>query len=83
MNAHASIDKIVGISGSICSADICIVIGASGAGAFYAGIEKCKTIIAVNTNENAAIIEKADVVVIEDGLIFMEKLVKTIKEDTH
>ncbi len=83
MNAQASIDKIVGISGNICSADTCIVIGASGAGAFYAGIEKCKTIIAVNTNENAAIIEKADLVVIEDGLLFMEKLAKTIIEDTH
>ncbi len=82
MNAHESIDRIVGISGNICKADICISIATSGAGAYYAGIEKCKQIIAVNTSENAAIMDKADFVIKEDGLQFMQELVKMVKNST-
>ncbi len=81
MQGHEGIERIVGISGAICKADICISIGTSGAGAYFAGIEKCKLIVAVNTNKNAQIMERSDVVVHEEGLIFMQKFVQMMKSN--
>ena len=40
MNALLPMDRLIGVSGNIIQPEICIVLGASGAPAFYSGIEK-------------------------------------------
>ena len=60
--------------------EVCIAVGASGAAAFYAGIEKSKFIVAVNTDEKAPIMKNADVVVVEDFKPFIEALNKILEK---
>lgn len=78
MNAWASMDKIVGVSGAMTKPDVCIVAGASGAAAFYAGIEKSKYIVAINKDIRAPIIKSSDVAIIDDYNAVMDELVKLI-----
>ena len=78
MNAWAAMDKIVGVSGAMTKPDVCIVAGASGAAAFYAGIEKSKYIVAINKDIRAPIIKSSDVAIIDDYKAVMDELVKLI-----
>ncbi|MDD2980714.1 MAG: FAD-binding protein [Hespellia sp.] len=66
MNAWAAMDKLIGVSGSMIHPKVCITAGVSGAAALYAGIEKSGFIIAINRDENAPIMRKADVVIVDD-----------------
>lgn len=74
MNAWASMDKMVGVSGAMIGPDICITAGVSGAAAFYAGIEKSRLIIAINRDEKAPIMKKADVAIADDFRPVLEEL---------
>lgn len=80
MNAWAPLHRLVGVSGAIIQPDICITAGVSGAAAFYAGIDKSKFIIAINTDERAPIMKKADVAVADDFVPVMDAL-RTLIED--
>jgi electron transfer flavoprotein alpha subunit len=82
MNAWATMDKMVGVSGAITKPDICIVAGASGAAAFYAGIEKSKYIVAINKDIRAPIIKSSDVAIIDDYKAVMDQLAKLISTPT-
>ena len=53
-------DRIIGVSGVMARPDRCLVLGASGAPAFYAGIASGKQILAVNTDPYAPIQAGAD-----------------------
>ncbi len=66
MRGWASIDDIVGVSGTIYSPKLTVAIGISGAAAFYVGIEKSEYILSINTNVNASIIKQSDAVLNED-----------------
>ena len=66
MNAWAPMNRLIGVSGAMLQPDICITAGVSGAAAFYAGIEKSKFIVAINTDGQAPIMKKADVAVADD-----------------
>lgn len=76
MNAWAPMNRLIGVSGAMIKPDICITAGASGAAAFYAGIEKSKFIVAINTDEQAPIMKKADVAVADDFV----PVVKALRE---
>jgi electron transfer flavoprotein alpha subunit len=78
MNAWSTMDKIVGVSGAVTKPDVCIVAGASGAAAFYVGIEKSKFIVAINKDPRAPIIKSSDVAIIDDYKAVMDELVKLI-----
>ena len=80
MNAWASMDKMVGVSGAMICPDICITAGVSGAAAFYAGIEKSKMIIAINKDEKAPIMKKADVAVVDDLRPVLEELSDIVQQ---
>jgi len=82
MNAWSTMDKIVGVSGAVTKPDVCIVAGASGAAAFYAGIEKSKYIVAINKDIRAPIIKSSDVAIIDDYKAVMDELVKLISAQT-
>lgn len=79
MNAWAPMNRLIGVSGSMTKPDVCIVAGASGAAAFYAGIARSKYIVAVNTDKRAPIVRSADVVIIDDYKAIMTELVKIMK----
>lgn len=81
MNAWAPMQKLIGVSGAMLKPKICITFGVSGAPAFYAGIEKSEFIVAVNTDEKAAIVKKADAVVIGDCMEVLQELEKQIKAE--
>lgn len=81
LNAWGTQAEIIGQSGTLTSPNCCLVLGAAGAGAFAVGIEKAKTIIAVNTDENALIFKNADYGILLDAKTFTEELLQTIKEE--
>lgn len=74
MNAWAGMDRLVGISGTRTTPDVCLVAGASGAPAFLWGIEKAGFIAALNTDSDAPVVRAADVAVIDDGVAVLEAL---------
>ena len=81
MNAWASMDKLVGVSGAMVRPKVCIAAGISGAPALYAGIEKSQFIVAINTDERAPMLKKADVAVIGDCREILEALSDRIGGD--
>ena len=78
MSALARMDRLVGVSGARAAPRLCIVAGASGAPAFYWGIENATFIVAVNTDEAAPIVSSADAAVIDDGVAVLEELAKVV-----
>lgn len=82
MSAWAPMHRLIGVSGAMAKADICIVAGVSGAAAFYAGIEKSKYIVAINIDIRAPIVKTADVAIIDDYKAVMTELVKIMSDKT-
>ena len=74
MNAWAPMDRLIGVSGTRVAPALAVVVGASGAPAFLWGIERAGVIVAVNSDEHAAIIGEADAVAIADGGPVVEAL---------
>jgi len=81
MNAWASMDRLLGASGSVASPEICLALAVSGSPPFYYGIEKSKKIIAVNHDDDAPIIKAADLVIIEDYKKVIKALLEIIREE--
>ncbi|HUK76160.1 MAG TPA: FAD-binding protein [Thermoleophilia bacterium] len=81
MNAWAPADRLVGVSGSRATPELCIVAGASGAPALYWGIERAGFIVALNPDEHAPIARNADLVVRDDGLAVIEALAELVNAD--
>ena len=78
MSAWAPMHRMIGVSGAMTKPEVCILAGVSGAATFYAGIEKSKTIIAINTDIRAPIIKASDVAVIDDYKAVMAELAKIV-----
>jgi electron transfer flavoprotein alpha subunit len=78
MSALAPLNHLVGVSGVMTKPQLCITAGVSGAAAFFAGIEKSKYIIAINTDKNAPIVQASDVAIIDDYERVLDELVKII-----
>ena len=57
-------DRVIGLSGKKCQPRLAILLGISGQVQFVVGIRDAKTIVAVNTDENAYITKMADYVLI-------------------
>lgn len=78
MNAWAPMDRLIGVSGTRTAPALCIVVGASGAPAFYWGIEKAELIVAIDQDEHAPIVANADAAVLDDGVAVIEELAQII-----
>lgn len=76
MSGWAPLQRLVGISGAVIGPEVCLVLGASGAAAFYAGIEKSGLIVAVNTDERAPIMRLADVALVDDYKAVLAELLE-------
>lgn len=66
MSAWAPMSRMVGVSGTISHPDLCLVIAASGAAAFMAGVEKSRFIVSINQDPQSQIIKQSDVAVVAD-----------------
>lgn len=71
-------ERIVGISGSLCKPDLAITLGISGQVQFTVGIRDAKTVVAVDTDENAPIFQVADYCLVEDLSTVIPELAKAI-----
>lgn len=80
MNAWTPMSRLIGVSGEMIAPEVCITAGVSGAAAFYAGIEKSKFIVAINTDEQAPIMKKADVAIVDDFMPVIQSLREIVKE---
>ena len=79
MSAWTPMHRMIGVSGAMTKPEVCIAAGVSGAAAFYAGIEKSKIIIAINTDIRAPIIKACDVAIIDDYKAVMAELAKIVQ----
>ena len=59
-------ERVIGLSGKQCKPDLAILLGISGQVQFTVGIRDAKTIVAVNSDENAVINQMADYVLTAD-----------------
>lgn len=74
LTSWADYEKVVGISGSMLSADVCIAFGVSGAGPFMQGVEGVGKLIAVNNDEKAPIFKQADYGIVADCMTIIEAM---------
>jgi electron transfer flavoprotein alpha subunit len=82
MNAWASVDRLIGVSGKRVAPAVCIVAGASGAPALLWGVERAGVIVAVNPDEHAPIARAADAVVRGDAVTVVEALADAVADAT-
>lgn len=68
MAGWASYDKVVGLSGSVLGADLCIAFGVSGAAPLMAGASGAKRLIAVNKDPKAQIFSRCSEGIVADCL---------------
>lgn len=59
-------DRIIGLSGKKCKPELAVLLGISGQVQFTVGIRDAKTIVAVNTDENAPVNQMADYILNAD-----------------
>lgn len=76
----ASYTRQVGVSGTILSASIVLLLGVSGSNKTLAGVGKAKKIIAVNKDPNANVFKNVDIGIVEDWEAFTENILN--KEET-
>lgn len=71
-------ERIIGLSGKKCKPDLAILLGISGQVQFTVGIRDAKTIISINTDENANIMTMSDYRMVADIKDVVPALVQTI-----
>lgn len=74
MNGGYDAERLIGISGHLLAADVCIVAGASGAAALMAGVRDSRFIVAVNRDPSAPVFTQADVGIVDDWPEVLEAL---------
>jgi electron transfer flavoprotein alpha subunit len=79
MNGWAPFDRLIGISGAVPGADVCIVAGASGAPAFMMGLKNSGLIVAINNDRGAPLFRYADVGIVGDCHRVMTELARQLK----
>jgi electron transfer flavoprotein alpha subunit len=71
-------DRIVGLSGSICKPQLALIMGVSGQVQFTVGIRDANTIVAINSDEDANIMQMADYVMVADLRDILPELSKAL-----
>ncbi|HZK43709.1 MAG TPA: electron transfer flavoprotein subunit alpha/FixB family protein [Syntrophomonadaceae bacterium] len=59
-------ERVVGLSGKICKPELAILLGISGQVQFTVGIRDAKTIVSINSDENASMNQMADYILTAD-----------------
>ncbi len=80
MNAWMSMSRMVGVSGRILHPRIAILLGVSGAPAFYEGVKNSEFIIAINKDSDAPVKHKSDLFINGDCMDVFKRFVDLIAE---
>ena len=72
MNAWLPMSRLIGVSGRIISPRVAILLGVSGAPAFYEGIKGSQKIISINSDPDAPVNKLADLAVCGDCMKIFE-----------
>lgn len=83
MNAWLPMDRLTGVSGAVLQNNLAILLGISGAPAFYTGVEKCRHIISINTDPDAPIVNKSDLAICGDCMDIFSRFTSLVKEECH
>ena len=81
LEGWGQVDEIIGSSGKALSSAVCLVLGASGAGAFMAGLEAADRIIAANIDERALIFKQADTGLLTDASGLVEAMLENFGKE--
>ena len=73
-------DKQIGASGKTVSASAYLAIGISGAVQHLQGIKDCRHVIAINRDNSAPIVKRADLTIVGDAEEIMQSLILAIAE---
>ncbi|MBC7698513.1 MAG: electron transfer flavoprotein subunit alpha/FixB family protein [Bacteroidia bacterium] len=73
-------DKQIGASGKTVTASTYIAIGISGAVQHLQGIKDCRHVIAINRDNSAPIVKRADLSIIGDAEAIMQALINAVAE---
>lgn len=73
-------DKQIGATGKTVTASTYLAIGISGAVQHLQGIKDCRHVIAINRDNSAPIIKRADLSVIGDAESIMQELIKAVAQ---
>ncbi len=71
-------DRQVGASGRLSTAECYVALGISGAMHHLQGIEACNSVVAVNTDANAAIMKRADLAIVGDANEILRALARKL-----
>ena len=71
-------DRIIGLSGKKCKPQLAIILGVSGQVQFTVGIRDAHTIVAINNDENAYILQMADYAMVADLKVILPQLHKAL-----
>lgn len=83
INGWADVADIIGQSGHVIRAELCITLGVSGAAPFMAGLENVKNLVAVNSDPDAPVFKGADYGLAGDALEVLEAWEKQAEEQKH
>lgn len=83
INGWADVADIIGQSGHVIRAELCITLGVSGAAPFMAGLENVKNLVAVNSDPDAPVFKGADYGLAGDVLEVLEAWEKQAEEQRH
>lgn len=72
-------DRIIGLSGKKCRPQLAIILGVSGQVQFTVGIRDAHTIVAVNNDENAYMLQMADYAMVADAKQVLRELSNILK----
>ena len=79
LSGWAGYEKIVGVSGQSLNADVVVAFGVSGAGPLMRGLKNVKTLIAMNTDNNAPIFRYAQYGIADDCVKMIDTLEKKME----
>ncbi len=71
-------ERVIGLSGKKCKPQLAILLGISGQVQFTVGIRDAKTIVAVNSDENASINQMADYIITADLHDVVAEMIKKL-----
>lgn len=83
INGWSDVSNIIGQSGQVIRAELCITLGVSGAAPFMSGIENVKKLVAINTDSDAQIFKGADYGILGDAIKVLEYWEKQLGENMY
>jgi len=71
-------ERIIGLSGKKCKPQLAIILGVSGQVQFTVGIRDAGTIVSVNNDENAYMLQLSDYAMVADAMQVLDELTQAL-----